>query len=107
MGSYTRGYGLLETYLAKKRAKVANKLIPSDLRTGRILDIGCGSFPYFLMNTSFQEKYGIDPEVEPDLVNNEINLLRSDIETNPRLDFEDNFFDVVSMLAVFDHLQPV
>ncbi len=47
----TRGYGLLERFLAKKRAKMANEIIPLALRTGRILDIGCGPFPYFLLNT--------------------------------------------------------
>ena len=37
-----RGRGILENYLAKKRAQMAEKLIPGKLRQGRILDIGCG-----------------------------------------------------------------
>ena len=56
----TRGHGLLERFLARKRACMANQLIPSHLRNGRILDIGCGSFPYFLLNTVFTEKCGLD-----------------------------------------------
>jgi hypothetical protein len=48
---FTRGRGLLEPWLAKMRAQRANRLIPAELRAGRILDIGCGSFPYFLSHT--------------------------------------------------------
>ena len=43
----TRGFGLLEGVLAKKRASLANSLIPASLRTDRILDIGCGSIRFF------------------------------------------------------------
>ena len=56
----TRGKGLLEPSLARLRANRANQLIPKSLRDGRILDIGCGSYPYFLSHTSFQEKFAID-----------------------------------------------
>ena len=60
MTDMTRGKGLLEPMLADLRAQRANKLIPSSLRTGRILDIGCGTYPYFLAHTSFAEKFAID-----------------------------------------------
>lgn len=56
----TRGYGFLERFLAIQRLKMANSLIPSDLRTGSILDIGCGLYPLFLMNIDFSKKYGLD-----------------------------------------------
>ena len=57
---FTRGKGLLEPTLAHLRTQRANRLIPTDLRAGRILDIGCGSFPYFLAHTSFEEKFAVD-----------------------------------------------
>ena len=60
MTEMTRGKGLLEPILADLRAQKANKLIPSSLRSGRILDIGCGTYPYFLAHTSFEEKFAID-----------------------------------------------
>ncbi len=65
--TFTRGKGLLEPTLAKLRTRRANHLIPPGLRTGRILDIGCGSFPYFLSHTSFEEKFAVDqlPVVHP------------------------------------------
>ena len=56
----TRGHGLLEPFLARQRAKIANRLIPHELRLGRILDIGCGTFPYFLAHTEFEKKFAID-----------------------------------------------
>ena len=62
-GNVTRGSGYLEKFLAKKRLQMANKLIPTSFRQGKILDIGCGSYPYFLLNTPFRKKYGIDPHV--------------------------------------------
>src|SRR5207244_1268129 len=34
---YTRGQGLLEPFLARQRARQANRLIPEHLRAGRIL----------------------------------------------------------------------
>lgn len=52
--SVTRGHGVLEPLLAKLRAKKANALIPEPARAGRILDVGCGSFPFFLSGTRFR-----------------------------------------------------
>ena len=98
----TRGYGLLENFLAKKRADKADLLIPEDLRSGRILDIGCGSYPYFLLNTKFNKKFGIDPSIHNLSVQNGVNLKRAKAEK--KLQFGNDFFDVVTMLAVFEHI---
>ena len=59
----TRGYGLLEGFLAQQRSRVADALIPASLRTGRLLDIGCGAYPLFLAQTSFARKFGLDKQV--------------------------------------------
>ncbi len=104
----TRGHGLLEGFLAKKRASMANKLIPDSHRHGRILDIGCGTTPYFLSHTYFSEKFGIDPVLGESKNHEGINLSRFDVEEGKPLPFADDNFDVVSMLAVFEHIkQPV
>jgi len=102
----TRGFGLLEKFLAKWRARIANQHIPSLARKGRILDIGCGATPYFLINTTFKEKFGLDPAVDTNLTDKNLTLQHHDIEKNNQLPFEDNFFDVVTMLAVFEHIEP-
>tara|TARA_B100001971_G_C18160969_1_gene521341 strand:- start:559 stop:1155 length:597 start_codon:yes stop_codon:yes gene_type:complete len=101
----TRGYGLLERFLAKKRAKMANEIIPLALRTGRILDIGCGPFPYFLLNTEFKNKYGMDRVVNISHSTDNINIGKFDLESGSKLPFENDFFDVITMLAVFEHIK--
>ncbi len=77
--SVTRGYGLLENYLNRRRCAVANRLIPSSLRKGRILDIGCGTFPSFPYSTSFavnmlrqKASKGIDCRVADILANSDL-----------------------------------
>lgn len=100
----TRGSGLLEVFLAKKRAKLADNLITNDCRNGRILDIGCGSYPYFLITTKFNEKYGIDPSINLALVKNTGITLKKDKIDGSKLPFSDNYFDAVTMLAVFEHI---
>ncbi len=102
----TRGYGILEKFLAKKRAKIANKFIPLSLRNGKILDVGCGTIPFFLIHTKFAHKFGLDPFVNNNLITKKIKLKKFDIEKNIKLPFHDNYFDVITMLAVFEHIDP-
>lgn len=101
----TRGSGMLEPWLANMRASKANSLIPPHLRQGRILDIGCGSFPYFLSHTYFKEKFAIE-RTRPDTVPQGIEWHEVDLNTTPQLPFEESFFSVVTMLAVVEHLNP-
>ena len=104
----TPGHGLLEKFLSKKRAKMANHLIQKHSAHNRILDIGCGVIPLFLMSTNFDEKVGIDPSVNNSYKNykdQELDLIGFDIETNQTLPFTDNSFDTVTMLAVFEHIE--
>ena len=101
----TRGYGLLEPFLAKQRAQVADQLIPNELRQRRILDIGCGSYPYFLSHTYFKEKYAIDQLNKPQSVSN-INWFNLNLNLEPHLPFEDEYFSAITMLAVVEHLSP-
>lgn len=108
MTGMTRGKGLLEPLLADLRAQRANKLIPSNLRKGRILDVGCGSFPYFLAHTSFQEKFAIDqiPLSSNTASELKIESFTLDLEIEPHLPFEGNFFEAITLLAVVEHLDP-
>jgi SAM-dependent methyltransferase len=108
MPEMTRGKGILEPVLADLRAQRANKLIPSSLRTGRILDIGCGTYPYFLAHTSFAEKFAIDQLPLPLHTASELKIesFTLDLEIKPHLPFEDGFFESVTLLAVVEHLDP-
>lgn len=88
---------------------MADSLIPLDYRTGRILDIGCGSFPVFLIDVNFAEKYGLDKvdnKQKDVLLNRGISFLEYDIEHQNNLPYQNNFFDAVSILAVFEHIEP-
>ena len=106
----TRGHGLLEGFLARQRARVANSLIPHDARAGRIVDIGCGSYPLFLSGTVFREKLGLERVTQgtDDAVLKAlgIELRHFDVESDTRLPFDDDSVEVVTMLAVFEHIAP-
>lgn len=102
----TRGHGLLEPLLARLRARQAERRIPDRLRQGRILDIGCGSSPYFLAHTYFQEKYAVD-QLPPAPGHEAIFWHTLDLNRDPSLPFADGHFSAVTMLAVAEHLDPV
>lgn len=101
----TRGSGLLEPWLARQRARQAERLIPDELRSGRILDVGCGSHPYFLSHTSFKEKLAIDRQ-RPGGPMPGIEWHTLDLNRQPELPFPAGHLDVVTMLAVVEHLDP-
>ena len=106
----TRGYGLLEGFLAKQRSRIVDRLIPSAHREGCILDIGCGTYPFFLMNTEFSEKYGLDKVAQENYgkrsQDQKITLINYDIEREDIIPFDSGYFSVVTMIAVFEHIDP-
>lgn len=106
--TFTRGKGLLEPLLARLRTQKANQLIPGNLRAGRILDIGCGSYPYFLAHTAFKEKFAVDqlPMPKETAESNRIQFFELNLNTQPKLPFADDYFEVVTLLAVVEHLNP-
>jgi SAM-dependent methyltransferase len=103
--SCTRGHGLLEPMLARWRARKANRLIPDRLREGRILDVGCGSYPYFVSHVTFKQKFAID-QLSARFQSDTIAWHTLDLNKQPVLPFEDGFFSVITMLAVIEHLDP-
>jgi SAM-dependent methyltransferase len=108
LASYTRGKGFLEPFLAYLRARKANLLIPESIRQGRILDVGCGSYPYFLAHTSFEKKFAIDQVAITSKTALELNIesFTLDLNREPSLPFENDYFSSVTLLAVVEHLDP-
>lgn len=98
----TRGFGLLEPFLARRRAARADALIPEELREGTIVDIGCGVPPSFLERTRFARKIGIDLRggASPEGVT----VLRHDVRAGDPLPVADATADVVTSLAMIEHL---
>lgn len=91
--------------LAHKRARKANQLIPDSSRAGRICDIACGWIPFFLMNTRFKEKYGIEPRLSPRHADRSMVIKNINLEDDPHIPFESDYFDIVTMLAAFEHIE--
>ena len=101
----TRGFGLLETFLSNQRMKIATKIIKDHEKNGAILDIGCGTNPIFLVNSNFRKKFGIDKEINNlEIKNQGIKLIKHDILMDAKLPFRKESFDVITMLAVIEHL---
>ena len=80
-----------------KRMKKAKKLIKIHSKHGKILDIGCGNYPILLVNSKFNEKYGIDQTISNvQYKNQSLKLLKHNICSNSILPFPRNFFDVIT-----------
>ena len=105
-----KGTFSIEGFLAKQRASMANRLISGSHRKGRILDIGCGEWPFFLIDTQFSKKYGLDRlcfKIDKKNANiSKVNLINYNIESNGLLPFKDSSFSVVTMLASIEHIEP-
>lgn len=104
----TRGKGLLEKYLAAQRRRMVESLIPEHARSGRILDLGCGTGACFLMSTRFREKVGIDRNLSKKSVTEAakcgVRLISHDLLNIDTLPLADESFHVVTMMAVIEHI---
>ncbi len=102
--SPTRGFGLLETWLASKRAATADALIPDTLRCGTLVDIGCGVPPLFVERTQFTKKIGIDIRCTTTFDHaTGIAHIKHDATSAP-LPLPDASADVITMLAMSEHI---
>jgi len=99
----TRGYYLAEMFLAKQRAKIASVALLKTKKHEKLLDIGCGSYPYFLEQSYFKRRYGLDPMVDLSARQATLNLYKQSF-VGRSLPFTDDYFDAISLLAVAEHL---
>ena len=104
-----KGTFSVESFLAKQRASMANRLILGNHRKGRILNIGCGK-GFFLTNTAFSKKYGVNRfrfQIDRNSSNfSKVNLINYNVESGGFLPFKDSSFSVVTMLASIEHIEP-
>jgi SAM-dependent methyltransferase len=90
--------------MATLRARRAERALRGVVR-GRLLDVGCGHYPFFLSRSDFAGRFGLDREPGPAWKDvTEFELTVADVERTPSLPFADASFDAVTMLAVVEHL---
>jgi SAM-dependent methyltransferase len=94
---------LLDKIIRELRLQKVLPLIPVN---GTILDLGSGDPPHLLLKIErkINAGFGIDKQLKPQPLTSKIKLIEQDLDRNPSLPFEDNFFDVVTMTAVIEHL---
>lgn len=102
----TRGAGLLERLLARLRRRAARALLPAAPPGSAILDIGCGAWPAFLLETAFARKVGLDPLLVNAEVPEGVEPVALRISGSSVLPFPDGTFACVTSLAVLEHLDP-
>jgi SAM-dependent methyltransferase len=101
----TRGQGRLEGFIARRRMRAALSAIDPALHGAEILDVGCGSHPFFLLQAPFARKVGID-QLDPAAAIPGLELSRLSLGRGARLPFPDASFSCVASLAVLEHLDP-
>ena len=91
----------LEPYLRRLRIKKIERFIE---KSDDVLDIGCGREALFLKTISDKINSGIGIDFKAEEFN-EVNLEVRKLSFTDTLEFKDNTFDKVFMLAVLEHLQ--
>jgi SAM-dependent methyltransferase len=97
----TKSFNKLDTFIANWRlSKVTRYVSKGD----RVLDFGCGYQAYLLRNIKglISEGIGIDTDIEGDIIEDNITLLHQNVGS--RLPFEDEYFDKIFLLAVYEHI---
>ena len=92
---------ILEPLLRRMRLRRVFSHIPKD---SKLLDVGCGHSASFLrvISPHIAEGYGLDFKVKDCSFDN-IKTIQQKLETE--LPFPNNSFDVVTMLAVLEHIE--
>ena len=103
----TRGSGIFETFLANIRYNHALNIIKrkfNNIKIKRILDIGSGNYPLFLCKVNANQKYGVDKLECTEHIPSNISLSKLLLNEHVSFEFENDFFDVITILAVWEHL---
>lgn len=104
----TRGHGLLESFLARKRREKALALMGPNAQVDSLLDIGCGTYPALLASIKATDRVGIDQTIDDVTLRQfeglGVQLIQQDITRDPVLKLDAERFDAVTMLAVVEHI---
>lgn len=101
----TRGTGLFEPWLAQQRYKQARHAMATYCSHAQsVLDVGCGCVPVFLRTLAVPHRYGLDKTVATTYNDNGISVAYWDACEQVNLPFPPCAFDVITMLAVWEHV---
>lgn len=104
----TRGFGLAESFLAGRRWRMVERLLPDYPPDASLLDLGCGTPPGFLLRCTCAGRTGLDSCVqEADIRaarDQGLTILSHDLQADTPLPFADARFDLITMAAVLEHL---
>lgn len=91
----------LEPILRKMRLKRVISHIP---KKSLLLDVGCGTSAAFLkaISPDIKQGFGVDFKVDDIQFGN---IKTTQLRLNTNLPFEDSSFDIVTMLAVLEHIE--
>lgn len=89
----------LDRYLQDQRIKKAKKYIPAG---SRVLDIGSDDGTLFKKIKSIQSGIGIEPKIEKEIVGDNFRIIKGYFPN----DCAGHKFDVITLLAVLEHIPP-
>lgn len=107
--SSTRGFGVLEKWLAHLRGYKARRIIQGKIEivgSTKIVDLGCGIPPVFLHSLGTGDRYGLDLRTGQDTEESTINMMTFDISNNQALPIVLQGADIIVMLASIEHIAP-
>jgi len=97
----TKDFNALDMFICRWRSRIARRFVrPGD----RVLDFGCGHQALFLRSVQKDLKLGIGLDYDADAGRPADNLEIRKFHFKDRLEFPDETFDVVSILAVLEHI---
>ena len=97
----TKSFNKLDEFIANWRLSKVKKYVSQG---DRVLDFGCGYQAYLLRNIKnvISEGVGIDTDIEGDKREGNITLLHQNVGS--KLPFQDEYFDKIFLLAVYEHI---
>lgn len=97
----TKDFNALDLFICRWRSRAVRKLVPSG---ATVLDFGCGHQAMFLRSVQRDIKHGLGIDYDATPERPAPNLELRQFRFEHRFDFPDASFDLVTILAVLEHI---